>query len=397
MYINELILTLKARTSRQPTGVIYNWPTRHKYDRDLLKILSDVTGSPRQLLNLRPNRTRSVLGKTFDFAILNLGKEFYPNDLGIIIETVRGGGFILLRIPSKDRWTNIRTYTIDKLGLSASEGATKPRFLSWLVETLRACGHGEIVHLQDQDHVPSLVELHVQEKPSESVKNLTTNSLSLRMFPGQLLDEVNTQDQARCLIAADEIIWKRDSSINDLLVILANRGRGKSAVLGIIAAGYISWASRVLKETISVVISSPFLENIQEALKFTKRCLLNLGFEVVAQRGQQATIHSLTFPQGSIQFVPPAFCDSYTPHFLLIDEAGGIPPQLLMSMLRRSHLTVLSATVHGYEGVGRSFNIKFLSRIRKQPEYCVREIFMTEPIRFPEGDFVENWLTICYS
>ncbi|MFX0116749.1 MAG: GNAT family N-acetyltransferase [Candidatus Hodarchaeota archaeon] len=390
--IGELLAALVSKQSHVLTGALYNWPLREKRGYSSLQRLSDIPGSQLQLITLRPNRTKSILGRTLDFAILDLERQFYPNDLGIIIETVRGGGFVVLRLPSVDQWSNIRTYQRDNLDYSISKTDIKPRFVSWLVKTLEVSDHCEFIDLEDPIQVSSVTLPVLQEIPFQHAESTKVHSSTLRVFPNQLFEVAKTNDQVKCLVAAEDLIINQKSSKNSLLAILANRGRGKSAVLGMIAAGFIFWARGKLNDTIRITISAPFLENAQEALRFAERCLSLLNVEIETQQDQRKNIYELRFSQGIIEFVPPGLCDTSPQHLLLIDEAGGIPPTLLKSIIKKATLTVLSSTVHGYEGVGRTFNAKFLSRIHKQPHYTLRKMTMSTPIRFPKDDPVEKWL-----
>lgn len=388
--ITKALIGLGSKQTSPLTGIIYNWPFKKKPDHHLQRKLSNSAGSQLQLTTVNPGHTKPVLGRTVDFAILDLGRRFYPNDLGIVIETVRGGGFILLRLPLEDQWPTVQTYRPTNFEFSALKTEKKPRFLSWLADTLRVYNHCEFIDLQKVDQI-SPVSLP-QESGFQHIKSPQNSSIRLELLPNQLLEIVKSKDQAECLMAADELVSYQESSKKKILVILANRGRGKSAALGMIAAGYLYWVRQVLKETIRITISAPFLENVQEALKFAIRSLSVLGYEVKSNRDNRKNILKLEIPEGVIEFLPPGLCDANTNHLLLIDEAGGIPPTLLKSMMRKSPLTILSSTVHGYEGVGRAFNTKVLSRIHGQPYYAVREITMDTPIRFPKDDPVEKWL-----
>ncbi|MHA2500631.1 MAG: GNAT family N-acetyltransferase, partial [Candidatus Hodarchaeales archaeon] len=388
--ITKSLIGLESKQTSPLTGIIYNWPFKKKPDHHLQRELSNSAGPPLQLTTVNSGHTKPVLGRTVDFAILDLGRRFYPNDLGIVIETVRGGGFILLRLPLEDQWPTVQTYRPTNFEFSPLKSEKRPRFLSWLMDTLRACNHCEFVDLQEVDQISPLSIS--QESPFQHVRSPHDSSIRLELLPNQLLEIVKSGNQAEVLMAADEVVQYQESSKRRILAILANRGRGKSAALGMIAAGYLHWASQILKETICITISAPLLENVQEALKFAIRSLSVLGYEVKPDRDHRENILKLDIPEGTIEFLPPSLYDANANHLLLIDEAGGIPPALLKSMMRKSPLTILSSTVHGYEGVGRAFNRKVLSRIHRQPYYAVREITMDTPIRFPKGDPVEKWL-----
>jgi len=49
----------------------------------------------------------------------------------------------------------------------------------------------------------------------------------------------------------------------------------------------------------------------------------------------------------------------------VIDEAAAIPITLVKHLLG-PHMVILSSTVHGYEGTGRSLSLKLLNSLREQ-------------------------------
>lgn len=49
----------------------------------------------------------------------------------------------------------------------------------------------------------------------------------------------------------------------------------------------------------------------------------------------------------------------------MVDEAAAIPVTLVKKLLG-SYMVILSSTVHGYEGTGRSLSLKLLQSLREQ-------------------------------
>jgi tRNA(Met) cytidine acetyltransferase len=74
---------------------------------------------------------------------------------------------------------------------------------------------------------------------------------------------------------------------------------------------------------------------------------------------------------------------------LLVDEAAAIPTQILASLLRRYPRCVFATTVHGYEGTGRGFAVRF-RRVLDEVTPGWREVEMRAPIRWAEGDPLER-------
>jgi tRNA(Met) cytidine acetyltransferase len=81
----------------------------------------------------------------------------------------------------------------------------------------------------------------------------------------------------------------------------------------------------------------------------------------------------------------------YSAELLLIDEAAAIPSPMLAQLLTRFKRIVFASTVHGYEGTGRGFEIRFRKILNeKTPQW--RSLTLSMPIRWAENDPVESWL-----
>jgi len=88
-----------------------------------------------------------------------------------------------------------------------------------------------------------------------------------------LYDLCITYDQKNALRNAEVILSRKKVA----LVLKANRGRGKSAVLGLIAAGLIA------KNRLSIVVTAPQPTNVQTFFEFAIKGLqtLNIGIKEV--------------------------------------------------------------------------------------------------------------------
>ncbi|CAH0528675.1 GNAT family N-acetyltransferase [Vibrio hippocampi] len=148
------------------------------------------------------------------------------------------------------------------------------------------------------------------------------------------------------------------------LVITADRGRGKSSALGL-AVSAISQ-----QRPCNVLITAP------------SRAAVAPVFEHYNARDGEASLDFIA-PDDLLTTQPD--CD-----LLLIDEAAAIPVAMLMAMVEKYNRVVITTTIHGYEGCGRGFSLKFIPWLRSvRPG--MNHYSMQQPIRWADGDPLESW------
>ncbi len=166
------------------------------------------------------------------------------------------------------------------------------------------------------------------------------------------------------------------------LVIRADRGRGKSALLGLCAAEFLQ------EDTGNILITAPRRQSVVT--------LFNHATEAVG-RSEDASASALVVGDSEMVYYPPDQLLKHSPpgRILLVDEAAAIPPALLEAMVKRYPRVVFATTVHGYEGSGRGFDIRFADSLdRIAPQWHLAEL--QEPIRWSEGDPLEGFLNRCF-
>ncbi|MFM2643481.1 GNAT family N-acetyltransferase [Vibrio chagasii] len=167
------------------------------------------------------------------------------------------------------------------------------------------------------------------------------------------------------------------------LILTADRGRGKSSTLGIAAAQLLTE-----RPGFNIIVTAPSVKATEPVFLHAQQRLD--GCEVV-----NAT--HVCYQGGSLRFVAPDELLKSKPEcdLLLVDEAAAIPIPMLKSMVENYHRMVFSTTVHGYEGSGRGFGIKFEAWLSKhRPGW--KGYKLEQPIRWNNNDPLEAWLFDCF-
>ncbi len=369
--INELVNEAKRCNQRR---LIVIADERDKGIELLREILKKV--SLEKMITFTKNRDFNVpgeieelknsdkyLGTNYDLLAMDLHHSFIPNDLGKLINIVRGGGLIILLTPPFEKWPDTRNFFHEViLTPPYTMEDIKGNFARWVIKKLR-------------EHKGITI---IEGGKIEKLGSLECNSESKRIdipqktrFPREAYEMCMSQDQVRTLQVIERLGKK------GVIIITADRGRGKSSILGI-AAGLFSKRFR------KIGITAPEFSNVREIFRF---------FEITARIMDlkfKRKWHSIAGKNFKIEFVEPANIDPRNYDLLIVDESAGIPVPLLLKYLRAKRV-IYSTTVHGYEGTGRAFSIRFLEEVKKRVKNLAL-VEMNEPIRYARNDPVERWL-----
>eukprot|EP00916_Digyalum_oweni_P023615 GHVL01039189.1.p1 GENE.GHVL01039189.1~~GHVL01039189.1.p1 ORF type:complete len:705 (+),score=134.14 GHVL01039189.1:910-3024(+) len=193
-----------------------------------------------------------------------------------------------------------------------------------------------------------------------------------------------------------------DKTFAATVTMTAARGRGKSAALGLAVAAAVS------HNYSNIFVTAPSPENLGTFFEFVIKGLESLGmrqhadYDLVSDDSKSTVrININRDHRQTVQYISPRDTMKLTQaELLVIDEAAAIPLPVVKNLIG-PYVVLLSSTVNGYEGTGRSLSLKLISDLRKQSRSpgggdssrrMLKELTLEEPIRYALGDDVEDWL-----
>ncbi|OMJ19061.1 UPF0202 protein KRE33 [Smittium culicis] len=367
--------------------------------------------------------SENILGNTFGMLVLQDFEALTPNLLARTVETVEGGGLVVLLLKSMKSLKQLYTLTMDVHSRYRTEahndvvGRFNERFI------LSLAGNKDCLFIDDELNVLPISEGKSVKPLPESEKNQVSErkdqleqlkkSLEGTEPIGSLLKLAKTYDQAKTIMQfADTIAGK---NLRSTVALTAGRGRGKSAALG------LSLSCAIAHGYSNIFVTSPSPSNLKTLFEFLFKGFDALGYEehldydIIMSNGEQfeanCVIRVNVFKQHrqTIQYIMPQ--DSHTlsqAELLVIDEAAAIPLPLVSKLLG-PYLVFMSSTINGYEGTGRSLSLKLIKQLREQSVTAaptnnesgnkivgggrqLKELTLSEPIRYSINDNVESWL-----
>jgi tRNA(Met) cytidine acetyltransferase len=278
---------------------------------------------------------------------------FDPDSFGA--GALRGGGLLLLLTPPLDRWPDLPDPQAVRIAVHPyTPEELTGRFLRRFVRVLREAPGAILV-----------AEGHEIPKPQPRVP-------PVKRHRSAGLDECRSADQAAAVAA---IVATAMGRARRPLILTSDRGRGKSSALGIAAARLLDDGNR------RILVTAPRHGAVRPVFAHCARLLPQA--KVLPGKIERGA--------GTLEFMAPdaLAAGRLEAELLLVDEAAGIPAPLLESLLRQHPRVVFATTVHGYEGTGRGFEIRFRGTLNRLAAGW-REIVLQTPIRWAAGDPLES-------
>jgi tRNA(Met) cytidine acetyltransferase len=292
-----------------------------------------------------PIKLKSLLGLDTDCIVYDTYDGFDPDGFGILSGSIKGGGLCVLITPELALWPKFLDPQASKLAVYPLESKdVSTYYLSRLARIIKN-----------------------DLSSAESIQQVDCRVLKPRPFTKiSALEPLPTTDQC---IAIDAIKQQLNLDIKTPapLLITSDRGRGKSSAMGIAAGALLK-----TKMASHILICAPTKKTAQNLLLHAAN---SLQLEV-----KELAHHGLHF------IAPDALLNEHVKtDLLLIDEAASIPLPLLKNIVALYKNCVFSSTLHGYEGSGRGFAVRFTQLLSQQYANW-KQCKLTTPIRFAAHD-----------
>lgn len=250
---------------------------------------------------------RAVAGDDFSAVVLSMHARLSLDAIGLAHGLVRGGGCLVLRVPHQPPERS--ELAAPPYPVTAVGDRTWHRLQRWL------------------DDAPT-VEAPVVLAP---------------------IIHGGTDEQAQ-LVAKLETSVSSPRAEHTAEVVMADRGRGKSAALGMLL-------NRLPGAHLITAHSDAQLVSVRRFCP------------------EAEWVAPLEVPRVDL---------------LVVDEAAGLAVPTLKQLAARARHLVLATTVHGYEGHGRGFSLRFLPWLERERDTLVHRL--EAPIRWATDDPLERWI-----
>ncbi|MGO5000061.1 tRNA(Met) cytidine acetyltransferase TmcA [Oceanisphaera sp. W20_SRM_FM3] len=282
------------------------------------------------------SKFKTRLGQEVGALVFNAFSGLHPDALGAVAGTVKAGGILILLCPPLAHWPaypdpDLVRYVAEPEQAQDLHSGFLSRFIRLLAQDT------QVLHWAQNTAFPILPRLHY--------------TIPWQVRPDAQGCLNNQQRHALAVILSGA---RRQEPV----VLTADRGRGKSSLLGLAAA-------RLIKAGLKVLLTAP---SPQAVTQVQAHCIPPLSFLA---------------PDALLIARPAA-------DVLLIDEAAAIPVALLLN-LARHYCCVFASTEHGYEGTGLGFQLKFQPQLlQMHPQ--TRKVHLDLPARWSTTDPLEPLL-----
>ncbi len=312
--------------------------------------------APNGIVAVPAGAFHKLLGRETATLVFDAHGGFDPDAFGAVSGTIIAGGQLLLLTPTLSEWADFDDPEHARITVYPyRSGDIKGRFLRRLAGILQT--DADVICCDQTRPLP-------EPGPAPASARTPTSVYGA--------DSIPNREQSQAIAA---VMHVAEGHRRRPLVLTADRGRGKSSAFGIAAARLIQKGCR------HILVTAPGVDAVSALFEHAGQLLPG------AQRSRLA-LHT---GDASISFHAVDELIRNTPQadLLLVDEAAGIPAALLQTLLEHYSRIAFASTVHGYEGTGRGFELRFRAILDQRcPGWKALELHM--PIRWAANDPLER-------
>ena len=274
------------------------------------------------------HKADTCLGGEARLVALDLFEGFNPDVLCIAAGLVQAGGILLLMSPAPGDWN----MAADRYACWQDQSrSARARFAEYFFTALEADS-----------------EIGLRVTP----ESLPPASSSLPTLTATAIEQGQTAEQAVCLRRIEQWLARKQAAV---VLLRADRGRGKSSCLGLLVER--------LQADYRIVVCANSRQNTAALLRLAPHAVFVAPDRLLQER--------------------PAL------DLVVIDEAAMIPLSLLRQIQRQYPRLVMATTSGGYEGTGQGFMIRFMAALDSAN---LLQLELHDPVRWCRGDRLESWL-----
>ncbi|SNY59826.1 tRNA(Met)-cytidine N(4)-acetyltransferase [Arsukibacterium tuosuense] len=300
--------------------------------------------APAASTQLKPGNNYQLLGSECDMLVVNAFSGFNADLVAASAGCLKAGGVWLLLAPSDEHWCQQP---------NPAHSALLP------------------YPLDPQQHQGQFIRFWLSRLAESKLLKLTLNNNQLTInrtltlpeyqSPATVAPPYASAEQQQAVAAILKVV---SGHRKRPLVLVADRGRGKSAALGLAAALLVQQGKKHLIITAaSPNAAATAINHYQQQLSDTP------GLRFIA-------VDQLLLEQPELDL-------------LLIDEAAALPTTVLKQLADRYSRIVFATTEHGYEGTGRGFQLRF-QRYLEQTQSGWKRLQIKQPVRYQQHDPLEQ-------
>lgn len=304
--------------------------------------------------------TPKVLGNTFGMCVLQDFESITPNILAQTIETVEGGGLVILLLQTMNSLKQLYDMTMDvhsRFTTEAHQDLTA-RFNERFLLSLSGCEQClvmddelNILNVSRNNRVIAPVPKRADLESEDPELSALKQNLEDTDIVNQLIGLTKTMDQAKALLTFFNAISEK--TLRSTVTLTAARGRGKSAALGLAMAAAVAFGYS------NIFVTSPSPENLNTLFEFIFKGFdamdwkEHVDYELVQSTNPQwkdciVRVNIFKTHRQTIQYILPTDAVKLgQAELVVIDEAAAIPLTHVKALLG-PYLVFMASTINGY-------------------------------------------------